>query len=132
VLRVQGCPIHCPGCYVPETWDADGGKDLSIEDAARTLLDPDFPRDGVTILGGEPFAQPEALARLIDALRTIQPDVHILCYSGYTYESLSRRRDNWTARPGPDRRAHRRPVRPGTRAGRDRGRDPATSGHRHA
>lgn len=24
-LYIQGCPIHCPGCFNPETWDFDGG-----------------------------------------------------------------------------------------------------------
>jgi anaerobic ribonucleoside-triphosphate reductase activating protein len=57
---------------------------------ADALLDPSFERDGVTILGGEPFAQPDALLALVEALRARGCD-HILCYSGFTYSGLRRR-----------------------------------------
>ena len=26
----QGCPHHCEGCQNPETWDFDGGKDITL------------------------------------------------------------------------------------------------------
>lgn len=54
------------------------------------MLDPGHSRDGVTILGGEPFAQPDGLLALVLALRS-GGCRHILCYSGYTYEQLHRR-----------------------------------------
>lgn len=91
VLRMQGCPIRCVGCWVPETWSERGGQTISIDSAVGALLAHDFGRDGVTILGGEPFAQPFALARLVSALRTAQPDIHIVVYTGYTLERLRAR-----------------------------------------
>ena len=88
-VRMQGCPIRCQGCYVPETWDFEAGTDVPVVDVAKALLSE--PQDGVTILGGEPFAQPEALSWLVSQLRARDPDVHILVYSGFTYEALNRR-----------------------------------------
>jgi anaerobic ribonucleoside-triphosphate reductase activating protein len=38
----------------------------------------------VTFSGGEPFAQTEAFAELAASL----PCMHIVCYSGYTFEEL--------------------------------------------
>jgi anaerobic ribonucleoside-triphosphate reductase activating protein len=54
---------------------------------AEKLLDPAFERDGVSILGGEPFAQAEGLLALVKELRR-RGCKHILCYSGYTLETL--------------------------------------------
>lgn len=88
VVRMQGCPIRCHGCWVPETWAALGGKSVGVDIVAEALLDPNYERDGVTILGGEPFAQPLALAMLIGELRALQPGLHITVYSGYTLEYL--------------------------------------------
>lgn len=88
VVQLQGCPIRCPGCYVPETQDPAEGERLSVADVAATLLHPlGEPRDGTTILGGEPFAQPAGLLALVRLLRA-RGCGHILCYSGYTYEDL--------------------------------------------
>jgi anaerobic ribonucleoside-triphosphate reductase activating protein len=61
-----------------------------VDRLAEALLDPSHERDGATILGGEPFAQPDALLDLVRALRS-HGCRHILCYSGYTYEELRRR-----------------------------------------
>lgn len=88
VAQFQGCPIRCVGCWVPETWKLDGGRTVEVEQLAAALLDSAYHRDGVTIIGGEPFAQPQALANLLVALRNIQPGVHVTCYTGYRYETL--------------------------------------------
>jgi anaerobic ribonucleoside-triphosphate reductase activating protein len=90
VVKIQGCPIRCRGCITPDSWDATGGTLVPIDRLADTLLDPSFERDGVTILGGEPFAQPDALLALVEAIRTRGCD-HILCYSGFTCGELRRR-----------------------------------------
>ena len=42
------------------------------------------------MLGGEPFAQPDWLLALVRELRA-RGCPHILCYSGYTYETLRER-----------------------------------------
>ena len=51
------------------------------------MLDAQFKRDGVTILGGEPFAQADGLLALIQELRK-NGCSHIVCYSGYALETL--------------------------------------------
>ena len=56
---------------------------------ALALLDPAHQRDGVSVLGGEPFAQPVGLLGLVRALRA-RGCRHVLAYSGYTYEQLRR------------------------------------------
>lgn len=55
----------------------------------QALLDPAYQRDGISILGGEPFAQPEGLLATVQALRA-RGCPHILCYTGYTHERLLR------------------------------------------
>jgi anaerobic ribonucleoside-triphosphate reductase activating protein len=87
VVRFQGCPIRCPGCYVPETHSLTGGMSVSIASVAAELTgDRGAPRDGVTILGGEPFAQFEALLALLHQLK--RACVHVVVYTGYTIEAL--------------------------------------------
>ena len=29
-LYIQGCSIHCKGCFNPETWDFEGGHEFDI------------------------------------------------------------------------------------------------------
>jgi hypothetical protein len=56
VLQVQGCPLRCsPLCAVPRTHSFDAGAVLPVDVLLEALLDPvGAPRDGVTVLGGEP------------------------------------------------------------------------------
>jgi len=86
----QSCPLACKGCWVPELHDSNAGVLVPASRLAAALLDPDYQRDGVSILGGEPFAQPSALSSLVRELRA-RGCSHILCYSGYTYEALRKR-----------------------------------------
>lgn len=60
----QFCPLKCKGCYVPNLHDKNAGELIPVDKLTELLLDPKFERDGVTILGGEPFAQPEGLNAL--------------------------------------------------------------------
>ncbi|MBK7513817.1 MAG: radical SAM protein [Chloracidobacterium sp.] len=83
----QFCPLSCKGCWVPHLHNPDGGELVAVKTLAEKLLDPPFERDGVSILGGEPFAQPESLLALVKELRR-RGCQHILCYSGFTLEAL--------------------------------------------
>jgi anaerobic ribonucleoside-triphosphate reductase activating protein len=86
----QTCPLACTGCWVPQLHSPHGGALVPVARLADALLDPAHPRDGVSLLGGEPFAQPDGLLALVRALRR-RGCPHLLCYSGYTYEHLRRR-----------------------------------------
>lgn len=83
----QSCPLGCKGCWVTELHSGETGELVPVTRLAEALLDPNYEREGISILGGEPFAQPEGLLALIKELRKGGCQ-HIVCYSGYTYEAL--------------------------------------------
>ncbi len=86
----QGCSIHCPGCIVPETWEAGRAHRTPLRGLLHGLLPWLDKADGVTISGGEPFDQPESLYALLSALRTLTTG-DLLVYSGYTWGRLMER-----------------------------------------
>lgn len=92
VVRFQGCPIRCAGCWVPQTWEPSGGYWIGTEQLSEALLDSSAERDGVTILGGEPFAQPIALYALVTELQ-LGGCRDITVYTGFTREALRARDD---------------------------------------
>lgn len=83
---VQGCPHKCPGCHNPQTHPFEGGTVMAVED-----IFVQFKRNpllkGVTLSGGEPFCQAEALAKLAGLVHGAGKDVVV--YTGYTYEELA-------------------------------------------
>jgi anaerobic ribonucleoside-triphosphate reductase activating protein len=83
VVFTQGCVHHCPGCQNPETWDFEGGTDITPEEIAA-----DFRKhrllDGITLSGGDPFLQQEECLRLLDLL----PGVNVWIYTGFEYEDI--------------------------------------------
>lgn len=89
-IWVQGCDIGCAGCASVDTWDRADGTDLTVAElvAAVDRLVGDGACDGVTISGGEPLDQSEALVELIPALRERLSarapggEVDVLVYSG--------------------------------------------------
>ncbi|MGV3623726.1 MAG: 4Fe-4S single cluster domain-containing protein [Archangium sp.] len=88
-LWVQGCSLRCPGCCNPEMFAADkGGSMLEVEEVvAKILAVPDL--EGISVLGGEPFEQPEALAELCARVRAA--GLSVMIYTGYTLGELKAR-----------------------------------------
>jgi anaerobic ribonucleoside-triphosphate reductase activating protein len=92
----QGCGIGCRGCASVDTWDPADGRSTTVG-AVLSWLDAvdDGRLDGVTITGGEPFDQPEALAALLDGIdvrrRTRDRPLDVLCFSGRPLRHLERR-----------------------------------------
>lgn len=83
VVFVQGCSHHCPGCHNPETWDFDGGTEMTVEDIAT-----DYRKhrllDGITLSGGDPFFQQKACVELLKLL----PGVNVWVYTGFEYDEI--------------------------------------------
>jgi hypothetical protein len=103
VVQFNGCPIRCKGCWLEEeVLDMQGGTNVAINVVADALLDPSEYRDGVTIIGGEPFAQPAALHSLVAELRGRNLGLHIAVYTGYVMEPLLER----TLMPAPPPHEH--------------------------
>ena len=91
-IWLQGCSIRCPGCVAPENQPFDPAQAVSLDvlfaELAPLWTVPDLT--GVTLSGGEPTDQPEALDALLRHLngRGIRD---ILLYSGYTKARLPAR-----------------------------------------
>lgn len=83
----QSCPLKCQGCWVTRLHSDNAGELVPVAQLATELIDTNYERDGVSILGGEPFAQADGLLALVKELRQKGCN-HILCYSGYTFEVL--------------------------------------------
>lgn len=82
---VQGCTHNCPGCHNPQTHSLDGGELVDTEDIARRAFANPL-LDGITLSGGEPFLQCEALCDLAD--RVSAHGLDIIAYTGFVWEKL--------------------------------------------
>ncbi|WP_417697834.1 4Fe-4S single cluster domain-containing protein [Pseudomonas sp.] len=82
----QGCSIRCPGCISADTW-GPGHRRLSLEQLIEQVTPWLHEAEGITISGGEPFDQLDALRSLLEGLRRLS-ELDILVYSGYTLEQL--------------------------------------------
>lgn len=86
VLWAQGCPLRCPGCFNPEFLAVEGGTEPDAAEVAGWILaEPDT--EGVTLSGGEPFAQAAGLAAVAHTVRAAGKSVVI--FSGYDWPTLS-------------------------------------------
>lgn len=101
-IWVQGCTLACKGCISRDTWAADDSRLRPLDEIMDYIRETASEATGVTISGGEPFQQPEALAELLDRLHAWRQEsgreIDILCYSGYRYEWLKRRHAGILAR----------------------------------
>ncbi|NLT15534.1 MAG: anaerobic ribonucleoside-triphosphate reductase activating protein [Clostridiales bacterium] len=81
----QGCPHRCEGCHNPETHDPDGGKEIPVDEVIKQMRSNPLT-DGVTLSGGEPFAQAEDCAAIAEAAK--KAGLNVWTYTGYTFEQL--------------------------------------------
>lgn len=86
VIWVQGCDFGCKGCIVPESWDRDGGEEVDIFELVDWILGQQGI-EGITLSGGEPMLQAEALSILVDEIKR-EKDLGVMCYTGFRLEHL--------------------------------------------
>lgn len=91
-LWVQGCPMRCAGCCNPEMLvfrerERRTPRALAEEAIAQRA----HGVEGVSLLGGEPFSQAEALAEFAERVRSA--GLSVMVYTGFTIEELRAQRD---------------------------------------
>lgn len=85
VIWTQGCIHNCYKCHNPKTHKLDGGiiadTEMIIDELKKLKL-----HRGITLSGGEPFLQPEAVSLIAKAAKSENLDVW--CYTGFKFEYL--------------------------------------------
>jgi len=82
----QGCTIGCRGCISPDTWAH--GRGLTTVAAVMDAMSPWIAgAEGLTVSGGEPFEQADALAALLQSWRA-RSSASVLVFTGFTHEAI--------------------------------------------
>lgn len=73
IIFLQGCLMRCKYCHNRDTWDLEGGKDMTVEELMAELLQyrhfMNASGGGITISGGEAMLQPEFVKAMFEACR---------------------------------------------------------------
>lgn len=85
VIFFQGCAHHCYGCHNPETWDFEGGKEVSF-DLIKKIIDDNSYADGITLSGGDPLYQIDASTEIAEYAKSKGLDV--ILYTGFLFEEV--------------------------------------------
>lgn len=87
VVWTQGCLRRCYGCASPEFQDVHAGELVSVAVLADNICSEEGI-DGLTISGGEPMLQKEALCRLLTRVRERRPELTVIMFTGYLKEDF--------------------------------------------
>lgn len=89
VVFMQGCNLRCKFCHNPDTWNKNGGKEISAKDLAKEIIKakPYMVNSGggVTISGGEPLLQIDFLIELCKLLK--EENIHIAIDTAGNFDS---------------------------------------------
>jgi anaerobic ribonucleoside-triphosphate reductase activating protein len=86
VVWFQGCTLQCAGCFNPASHATKPNRikpTSQISDEILCLTNI----EGITISGGEPFQQPEALCELLKAIKE-KSKLTIILLSGYSIDEI--------------------------------------------
>lgn len=76
VVFFKGCPMRCLYCHNPDTWDMNGGTQMSVDEIMEKFNKNRsfYKTGGITATGGEPMVQLEFLTELFK--RAKEESVH--------------------------------------------------------
>ena len=88
----QGCPHRCEGCHNPETWDFEGGEEVTHDTILQVIeaITANGLHRNLCIMGGEPLCpENQFLTNLIiNSVKEKLPDIKIYLWTGYCLEDL--------------------------------------------
>lgn len=82
-IYFSGCDHRCPGCHNPQSWDFNGGEEMSLSEILNIVEAEDFD---VTLTGGDPLYFPEKITEL--AKQIVEKGHSIWLYTGFTIEEI--------------------------------------------
>jgi anaerobic ribonucleoside-triphosphate reductase activating protein len=82
---LQGCHIQCEGCHNASTWEKDCGTEYSVTELAEELKTK-IKNKKITITGGEPFFQTDAVMELTQKLHGYGFDICL--YTGSNLDEV--------------------------------------------
>lgn len=82
-IYFAGCSHRCKGCHNPESWDFDGGYEMSLEEILAVVREEDFD---VTFSGGDPLLHKSDIRLLEEAIAAEGKRIWI--YTGFTWEEI--------------------------------------------
>ena len=91
-LFVSGCEHRCKGCFQPETWNFNYGKEFT-EQTAQCILELAKPNyiSHLAIFGGEPL-HPQNRRDVLDLVRKFKsayPEKTVWLWTGYLWEEVA-------------------------------------------
>jgi anaerobic ribonucleoside-triphosphate reductase activating protein len=87
MIHTQFCPLHCPGCFNPESWPDKINIQVDVYELANRIKSKN--PDGLVISGGEPMVQSKSLLEFLKYIgNSFQKG--ILMYSGYYEDELKK------------------------------------------
>jgi anaerobic ribonucleoside-triphosphate reductase activating protein len=90
-LWLQGCSLRCPGCCNPHLFDPAGGESVDVDSLLREVMGAPAEIEGVSILGGEPFDQAQALLPFVRGVRELE--LGVIVFTGLSLSELQERTD---------------------------------------
>lgn len=93
VIWVQGCCFNCPNCISPE-WIPQKQANLVDPIKLGNYILSIAGTEGLTVSGGEPMLQAQALSELYSYIRQHR-EISIISYSGFTLQQLQTKSDQY-------------------------------------
>ena len=90
VIWFQGCTLGCLGCFNPESHDTVAGEAVPVSTIVDEIMANADGLEGLTVSGGEPFQQSEALHALLAGVRS-GSTLSTLVFTGYRLDEIGKR-----------------------------------------
>ena len=90
-IWVQGCSLRCVGCCNPHMFTSTAKNEKKIDDIIEDIKNSLLQNptlEGISILGGEPVEQPDALYELVKKVQSL--NLSVMVFTGTYYDDIQK------------------------------------------